>query len=260
MRMIHPAAWVGLFLNVVLAFMFFHALETMDLSALEMTQQEAWGELRMFLLETVRPFYLTLLLLQSVALFLIVFRVPFALGVAFICGLLTLPVGIVYMLGTLLTHCQMKYADFDSAPVNYARALHIFPSFISKKMRILAGVSFGAFALLVLMKNINMATTLLSLAIAGFYCALRAGKNHALALYDDGLALTPSLFSPTLVLPYSSITLATLQENETIRFEVNTPGGSRFLVWPLLAVAPERRREAIEELGAALHARGVPLQ
>ena len=260
MRMIHPAAWVGLFLNVVLAFMFFSALEALDLAALDLTQQEAWGDLKTFILEAIRPLYLALLLLQAAALFLIVFRLPFALALAMISGLLTMPVGAVYLLGCMLTHYRMKYAAFDAAPEGYARASHIFPAVVVKKVQLVAGASFTAFTVLILMNNLNVAATFFVLAAISLYCILRAGKHHALALYDDGLTVTPSLLSPTLLLSYSSITLATLHDNNTIQFEVNTPGGPRSLVWSLLTIAPEQRIEAIEELGAALDARGVPLQ
>ena len=260
MRMIHPAAWVGFLLNAVLAFMFFHALAVMDLTALEPAQREAWDELAAFILETVRPFYTFLLLIQALALALMVRRLPFALPLAIISGLLTIPVGFVYLLGSLLTHYRIRYADFPEALDGYAGARQIFPAVIQKKMRVLAGAGFIAFGVLFMMQNINMAASFLALALVGMYCALRAGKNHALALFHGGLALSPGLLAPTVMLPYSSITLATLHENETIQFEVSTPNGPRSLIWPLRTVDPEQRREAAIELGAALDAQGVPLQ
>jgi len=259
MRMIHPAAWAGLLLNAVLAFMFFQAIAVMDLGTLEPAQQEAWGEMKAIILDTIRPIYLALLLMQAVALALIVHEAPFALPLAIIGGLLTIPVGFVYLLGSLLTHYQVRYADFAVARMGYAGAYHIFPASALKKIRILTSASLIVFVLL-MVPNIQMAASFLALAVVGLYCSLRAGKNHALALYNEGLTLTPTLLAPTVMLPYSSITLATLHENETIQFEVNTPGGPRSLVWPLHTVDPEQRREAIEELGAALDARGVPLQ
>jgi len=110
------------------------------------------------------------------------------------------------------------------------------------------------------MQGLQVAASFFVLALVGLYCSLRAGKKHSLVLYHDSLTLTPTLLAPTLLLPYSSITLATLHENETIQFEVSTPSGPRSLVWSLQTVAPEQRREATIELGAALDAYGVPLQ
>jgi len=260
MRMIHPAAWVGLLLNTVLALMFFHAFAVMDLGALEPAQWEAWDELRAFILGTVRPIYLFLLLMQAIALALLVYRLPFALPIVFISGLLTIPVGFVYLLGSLLSYYRIRYADFPLAPEGYAGARHIFPAFILKKMQMLMSGGFIIFGVLLMLQNLNMAVSFLALALVGLYCFVRAGKNHALALYSEGLTLSPGLLAPTLMLPYSSITLATLHENETIQLEVSTPDGPRSLVWPLHTVAPGLRREAIEELGAALDARGIPLQ
>lgn len=264
MRMIHPAAWVGLFLNVILAFMFFQALATMDLSTMEAAHREAWWELQDFILGTIRPFYMTLLLLQAAALFLLLHRKPFALPLAFISGLLTVPVGFVYLMGCLLTHYQLKYAYFPPVPptlIGSVGARHIFPSGAARKMRLLTISASAAFAVLFLLGSYNLAATFFALSWVGLYCAMRAAKNHALVLYDDGLTLTPGLLSPALWLPYANITLATLYDNASIEFEVSAPGGPpQFLVWPLRTLDPAQSREAIEELGAALHARGVPLQ
>jgi hypothetical protein len=259
MRMIHPAAWFGLFLNAAFTFLFFQTIQNLDLAAFEGAQQDFWRELQAVMLE-MRSVYLAVLLAQAGALFLIVYRVSFAFVVALVSGVLTTPIGFVYLVGSMLTQYQVKYADFTSAPAVYGRARQIVPAFVLKRRRLFTGSSIAAFALFVFMKNFNMAASFFALGLVGMYCAARAGKNHALALHDDGLTLSPGLFAPSLLLPYSSITLATLHENQSIQFDVNTPGGPRSLVWSPFAVAPDQRREAVEELGAALDAHGVPLK
>ena len=260
MRMIHPAAWIGFLLNAALAFIFFHALGSMDPATLDATQQEAWGELQGFILGTIRPLYQFLLLVQVLALVLIVYRMPFALPLVVICGMLTIPIGFVYLLGSLLTHYRIRYADFAVAPAGSAGARHVFPAFVLKRVQTMTIAGFIACAVLLFLQSLQMAGSFFALALVGLYCSIRAGRNHALALNHDSLTLTPALLAPTLLLPYSSITLATLHANETIEFEVAMPGGPRSLVWPLQTVAPGQRREAIEELGATLDASGVPLQ
>lgn len=260
MRMIHPAAWVGLFLNAVLAFMLYQALEVTDDTLMDAASQEAWKEFSSFMLGTIRPVHLTLLLAQAVALGLMVLRVPFSLAVAFITAFLTIPGSFVYLLGCLLTHYRIQYAEFPVAPPGDAGAWRIFPSFVFRKMLLFTAISFALCIILLALGDFSFSVTFFAAALVGLYCAYRAKVHPALSLYTTHCMLTVGLLAPRLLIPYDSVTLAILHDNESIQFEIRTPGGTRTLVWPLLTVAPAQRRQAVEELGAALDAHGVPLQ
>jgi hypothetical protein len=89
---------------------------------------------------------------------------------------------------------------------------------------------------------------------------MRARRNHALALYDDYFTLPPGLLAPRILIPYSIVRLATLNDDQSVRFDLDMPKGLARLRWSLRNVAPGYRREALEELGAALSAHGVPLE
>jgi hypothetical protein len=54
--------------------------------------------------------------------------------------------------------------------------------------------------------------------------------------------------------------MATLCDDESIHFQKKTPDGVVVLVWSLRTVDPKERRNALEELGAALASHDVPLQ
>lgn len=260
MRIVHPIAWVGLFLNVALAFLLYNSLGGMDLAAMDEASRAAWEELSAILLHTVRPFHLALLLAQTAALGLMAMRVPFALGVAFIAAMLTIPGSFVYLLGCLLTHYRVKYADFAVAPAGYRGARHIFPAFALRKMQVFSLVNFSAGLFLVWRGDYMVSFTFFALTLVGLYCLYRARAIHALSLHGDHCTLNPGLFAPRLRISYADVELATLFENETIQFTIRTPDGRRSLLWPLQTVRPEQRRQAVEELGAELDACGVPLQ
>ena len=260
MRMIHPAAWGGLLLNGMLAFLLYHALENMDLSLMDAASQQAWGEFNQFMLETIRPFHLTLLLAQAAALFLMVLKVPFALFIAFVAASLTIPGSFVYLLGCLLTHYRIKYAEFHTAPPGYIGARFCFPSFALRKMRVFTIISALAFMMLLLMGDYSVSATFFAVALVGLYCVFRAKANNALSLHEEYLTLTVGLFTPRLLIPYNSIRLATLHNYDVIQLDVETSSGTHPVIWPLQAVEPRERRHAVEEMGAALDAHGVPLQ
>ena len=260
MRMIHPAAWAGLLLNGMLAFLLYHALQNMDLSQMDAASQQAWNEFNQVMFDTVRPVHMTLLLAQAGALLLMVLNVPFALFVAFASASLTIPGSFVYLLGCLLTHYRIKYAEFFTAPPGYAGALFCFPAHALKKMRVFTIASACAFVMLLLMGDYSIAATFFAVALVGLYCVFRAKANNALSLHEDYLTLTLGLFTPRLLIPYEAIQMATLYTNDSIQLDVETAAGRRSVVWPLQSVEPGERLQAVEEMGAALHTHGVPLQ
>ena len=261
MRIVHPAALVGLLLNVMLFFILYRTLESMELAVMDDASRAAWGEFNSLMLGTIRPFHMTLLFAQTAALVLMVMRVPFVpLVLAFIAAGLTLPGSLVYLIGCLLSHYRIKYAAFPVAPPAYQGASFIFPSFAVRKMRVFAAISFAAGLFLLWLGDYSFSVTFFAVSIVGVYCLYRAKAIHALSLHDRHLTLSPGLLAPKLLSPYDAVELATLFENGVIQFEIGTPGGTQRLVWPSQAVEPALRRQAIEELGSALGAHGVPLQ
>lgn len=260
MRNIHPAAVAGLLLNFVLAWMLFTTLGSFDLSLLEPQDRELMASL-LDAVYAIRPIYYGLLAVQALALGLIAMRIRLGLPLAVIAAFFMLPGSLVYLVGCTLSHYRGKYADFAVAPASvYDGALFVYRSAWAKKLRIATGVSIVLSVGCLLLGYLDFSLILFGVALAGFYCSVRAGKNHALALRDSALVLTPELFAPRLVIPYVQIEQATLLDTERIILDVETPAGPRRFPWLLRSLEPGERLAAIEELGAALAAHGVALR
>lgn len=264
MKSIHPAAWIGLLLNFFLSWVLFSALLGMDATALE-GDERALVEALIEAATAIKPLYYSMLAAQAVALGCIVSGLAFGLPLAVISGFLMLPASLVYLIGCALSHYRIKFAMFSAAPPGNQGAHFVFTSAALKKTRMLAIillVSAAACLLLSLGAGYNMLDVVLAflgMSMAGAYCMARAQKNPALSLYDSHLTLNPALFAPRLFLPYADIHQATLLDNGSIRFEIDSAKTRHILTWSLNAVAPEERRAALQELAAALTANGVAL-
>lgn len=271
MRFVHPAAWVGLLINLALAVLLYNGLEVMDLSGFEPEDREAWTAFIGFMLGTIRPFHYAMLLGQAAALLLIVLRAPFALPLALFTAALTIPGSFIYVIGALLTYYRFKYAGFASAPLSHPEGGRRFRSASLRKMYIFSTINGAASIILLVMGDLNFSVTFFGLVLVGLYCARRANKNSPLCLYRDSFTVSPGVLTPILHIPYADVETATLRDDKCIEFEIHPGGNLAFgeqrqeaaaqrLVWSVLTVEPEQRRQAVEELGAALEAHSVPLR
>lgn len=259
MRFIHPAALVGLFLNLALGLMFFSVMASVDLSALSDQDQDTL-EAVLEVLETVKTFYFVLLGLQALALGLIASRIRFGIHLALVAAFFMLPGSLVYGIGAMFSQDRVKYADVAIAPAKYTGAHYIFRAYATKKMYLFTGISTAFFLFMVMAGWGDVSLIFFGFALAGLYFAVRSAKHHALTLHDDYFTLSPGIFSRRLLVPYSSVGLATLFDDETIRFSFPLGSCPAILMWSLRTVDPKERRFALEELGAALAAHGVQLQ
>lgn len=259
MRHIHPAAWVGLLLNFGLTIYTFSTLGSLDLSGLEGQDKEMVEAVITAVME-VQPLYYVMLAGQAVALGLIVTGLGFGLGLAALAAFFFMPpLNMIYLIGCALTHFRIKYAAFRKAPQGRAGAHFTFPAFALKMARVLTGALLLSALISMFIGLYDIGVIFFSLGLGGIYCVLRAAKNHALSLYDDFFTLTPGLLAERLLIPYNEVRKATLNEDESILFEVEGPAGAQALAWSLRSLWPEDRRAGLEELAAALTARDVPL-
>lgn len=265
MRNIHPAALIGLLLNFILAYLLFAALLGLDVSGLEPADQELFEALSLAVAE-VRPIFYALLAAQAVALGLIGAGIGTGLGLAMAAGFFMLPGSLIYLLGCALSYYNVKYAAFRKAPLNYAGAHFLFPGANMIKTRILTMALLLSAGLCLLTgyatgyNTYDMMFIMLGLALAGAYCMARARRQAALGLYDQHLTLCPALFASPILLPYKDIAGAQLRDDGGIVFDLKGGNGPGRLVWQSTAVLPAQRRQALEELGAALTASGVALR
>ncbi len=260
MRNVHPAALAGVLLNFALAWMLFAALANFDMSLLRPEDQETMRAV-IEAVQAVKPVYYGLLALQLIALAFIVLRVRFGLGLAAVAAFFMLPGSLIYIIGCALTYYRVRYDGF-SAPDKkdpYGGALFVYPSAWAPKARIATGVAMLSSLGALLLGYHDIALVLFGVSLAGFYCAFRAGRHHALALLRDAFVIVPDLFAPRLAVAYRDVREATLLDDKII-FDLETPGGARQLAWGLRSLDVRERNEAVEELGAALAAHHVSLR
>lgn len=255
---LHPAAWIGFLLNCLVAFFFMSAIAAIDPSLFSEDEQLMLGVL-LEQADSLRVIFYVVLAMQAVALGMLATRVPFGLALACLGSVLMLPGSLLYLIGCLLSHYRNKYLDFTPAPSNYSGALFRFSSAFAPKMRITASVAIALSFLAVLTGWVNAAAVCFGVSIAAFYFAIRTRRMPPLTLFDKHLTLTPGLFASSLLIPYSSIRVATLMPNESIVFTVESEARERPLTWSLLSVAAPERREALEALGKILSENGVTL-
>lgn len=259
MRNVHPAALVGVLLNFVLAWMLFAALANFDMSLLSPEDQETMQAI-IDAVYAIKPVYYALLALQVLALAFIALRVRFGLGLAAIAAFFMLPGSLIYIIGCALTYYRVRYDAFATASKNpYGDALFVYPSSWAPKARIGTGIAMLASLGGLLLGYHDIALILFGVSLAGFYCAIRAGRHHALALLRDAFVIVPELFAPRLSVPYRDVREATLS-GDTIVFDLETPGGARQLAWNLRGLETRERYAAVEELGTALAAHHVSLR
>lgn len=256
---LHPAAWIGFFLNCLVAFLFVSALTGIDLSLFSEEEQAILG-LVLEKADAIRMIFFAVLAAQAIALGLLATRSPFGLVLAVLGALLMLPGSLFYLIGCLLTHYRNKLLDFAPAPPIYAQARASFASAYAPKMRIISSVSIAVSFLAIYAGWMNAAAICFGVSLAGLYFAVRTRKLPPLAVFDQYFTLTPGIFATGVLVPYNSVKLATLKPDQSITFQVETEKGARALVWSLQSVIAAERREALEELGKALSSHGVPLE
>lgn len=240
-------------------YVLFSSLAVLDLSALSEEDRQVMS----LLADTLfgfRYFYYGVLAMQALALVLLAGRIPFALGLAILSAIFMLPGSLVYLIGCALTNAQNRYSGFEKASPEYAGARYTFASANAPKMRVMAAVSLGISFLCLFSGWLNLAVIAFGFSLAALYVALRSRRYHALSLHADHFTLTPGLFAVPLRVPYNAVRLASLHDDESIHFTVQLSQGETLLVWSLRSVVPDSRRSALEELGAALNAHGVPMQ
>ncbi len=254
MRLLHPAAWAGFFLNCALVLILFATLNEALLAELD-AQERAVMEL----MQSLRPIVFGILVIQALGLALIAMRFGAGLVVACIGGALMLPAGVVFIVGCVLSHYNIRYFRFFPAPSGYAGARAIFRTAYARRFWIMFGVGAALAFLLFNTGLANFAFLILAFACTAMYLAFRVTTQHPLVLFDTHLTIVPAVMARRVVLPYQAIRAATMFADSSIRFDVDTADGTHSLSWSLNSVEEQSRRAALEALATALTANNVPL-
>ena len=254
MRFIHPATWAGIFFNCFLIYVLFSAFNNLDISTIPPSERAL-----IEMVQSARPILFLMLVAQVVAIALIASRFAAGLVLAGISAFFMMPASILYLMGCLLSHFNWKYDAFAAAPKGYAGAIRQFRAVAARNMWYATAASMGLCFVTFAGGMIDLAAIFLSTGIASIYMAMRSGEAHALSLHETYIIIVPALLAKRILVPYDTVNKAALLADETIIFEVRTGTGTYPLTWSLRSVEPASRREALEELGAALTAHNVPL-
>jgi hypothetical protein len=261
MRNLHPAAWVGLLFNLAMGWLVFAGVNALDISTLP-EPDRATAETFIQAVSAVRPLFFGLLLLQALALALIASGRGYGLIPAALASFLMLPCSLPYMIGSLLSHGRVVYADYRTVPAAArAQALFVFRSaYLSKARALTAIFTLATFACYALLHSPDLMLIGAGLAATGAYCMLRAGRHPALSLHDDYFIFSPAFFAPLIAAKYKEIEEARLEDTNAITFRLSTEAGTRALRWHLRNLDRRDKKEAVTELGAALEMHRVPLR
>lgn len=254
MKILHPAAIGGLLLNALIVFLVIMGANSVDPADLGMDSQ-------MFadLMGALRPILILLLLTQGTALLLLTRGMLLGLIMGCVAGAFMLPIGLVFILGCVLSYYNVKYQDFATPKAGYQGARRVFRSGLAFPFwmasagcgLLMLTTSYTGFA--------NLSVSFCGFALGLAYLAFRVSALAPLALFQDYFTITPSPVARRIALPYEHMLRATLYDNGGIQFDVQTPRGERSLVWSLNLVRKEERRDALEALGKTLAEHNVPL-
>jgi hypothetical protein len=271
MRIVHPAAWLGLCINL-----FFVAALVFSINHLPVEEfEKLFGEIdRGEFISLMQRMLFLLVSLQALALFLfdikafvnVLVRTPsllflrrMALALALFAGFFMLPCSAAYMLGVALTYANIELALFEDAYNLAPTAGEAFPSSRIRNMR-LAG--YGCFAVAAMTAAVGMLeVTLFGIAAGGvlIWLAKRVYRRPPLVVHQDGLALMSTAMSKYIFLPYADMVSATLRDNATICFSMRVGNMDREYVWPLAAIESRFRQQAVELVADTLAENHVEL-
>lgn len=255
MRFIHPAAIAGLLLNAGLLFLLFNTLGSLDMTQFTEQEQEV-----LQMVSGLQGLLFTLVGLQALALVLIEFRIPGGIILAALASFFMMPIGIIYLMGSMFSQYNARFADFPRHKRTPFKPRASFRSSQTMPLGV-AGVAAalgGSF--LVSQGTTDLSAIAFCSGFALLYMSLRTVLMPPLVFYDDYLAVVPVLMAAPVALAYAKIQKATLRPDQTVIFSMNLgEGKERDLQWRLATVLPAEREEALKLLADVLRGHDVPL-
>lgn len=176
-------------------------------------------------------------------------------------GIVFLPVGLIGMLGCLLSREKIIRSAFPAVSAASRETPFYSCEFVEERLLtwgLLAFAVFGIIAGLVRYAIPRTALVLLFVVLFRFMQSVRRGRQHAVALYGDRLECIVSVWSSEPVcIPYSRIRAAE-RRGSTMRLSLDaTDGWPARASIPLLLVRSEQRDEARSALAAKMRELGV---
>lgn len=197
---IHWLVWAGLVFNLGLTGLILYFSQNSDLD-----YQTA------DLLGLIKPFVYGGTIVELLAVVLFAVRVPAAVGVGWIGGLCTMPLGFFFAEGCTVTYQKRKYAALVQAVPTGAPEKVFDIAGMNKSPLVGVVIIAAGFFLSFLMEEgagggaLNNGYFIIILGLLFLVRSLRLQRAVAFATYEDCFAVTPNWWAGTYVLSYGSI-------------------------------------------------------
>ncbi|MFD0707519.1 hypothetical protein [Photorhabdus akhurstii] len=217
MKKLSMVMWLGLIINLIAVGGFFYYLQLQQASpnGLDYQEQEALKEFY-----PIAQLIAIAIAIQMVSVLFLFVHKKLALFLAMLSGLITLPLGCVYIIGFLMSYNNLRFAELPLFNSVNTKQLSPYLHFRQERFYIVA-VILGVAAVVQFSITASMAILLVVAAIVSAFNGIRLTNRPVLGIYGDQLVITPSLFSKTYQVGCEQVAMKKKGE-KTISFIIQT--------------------------------------
>ncbi|MBS9435506.1 hypothetical protein [Photorhabdus hainanensis] len=217
MKKLSMVMWLGLIINLIAVGGFFYYLQLQQASpnGLDYQEQEALKEFY-----PIAQLIAIAIAIQMVSVLFLFVHKKLALFLAMLSGLVTLPLGCVYIIGFLMSYNNLRFAELPLFNSVNTKQLSPYLHFRQERFYIVA-VILGVAAVVQFSITASMAILLVVAAIVSAFNGIRLTNRPVLGIYGDQLVITPSLFSKTYQVGCEQVAMEKKGE-KTISFIIQT--------------------------------------
>ncbi|KAA1183149.1 hypothetical protein [Photorhabdus heterorhabditis] len=217
MKKLSITIWLGLIINLIFLWVIFYCAQLWQTTPDSLTNEEK-TIFEMFSVITM-PMAISIGM-QAISVLLLFFHRKLALFLAVLSSFITLPWGLVYIIGFIFSYNNFRFAEFQLFNLENRKQLSFYVSFRSGYFYLMAGVLtlLGIFQLIM---GVSMGGMLIGVAIVSLFNGIRLTNRPVLGIYGDQLVITPSPFSKTYQVSSKQVTMKKKGKN-TISFLIQT--------------------------------------
>ncbi|MCC8457438.1 hypothetical protein [Photorhabdus aegyptia] len=202
MKKLNMVLWLGLIIDLIAIGGFFYYLQLQQASpnGLDYQEQEALKEFY-----PIAQLIAIAIAIQMVSVLFLFVHKKLALFLAMLSGLITLPLGCVYIIGFLMSYNNLRFAELPLFNSVNKKQLSPYLHFRQERFYIVA-VILGVAAIIQLSAEVSMGyigyeapmgKVLAGAAIVSAFNGIRLAFRPVLGIYGNQLVITPSAFSKT---------------------------------------------------------------
>ncbi|EYU14886.1 hypothetical protein [Photorhabdus aegyptia] len=217
MKKLSIILWLGLIIDLIAIGGFFYYLQLQQATqnGLNYQDQETLKELY-----PIAQLIAIAIAIQMVSVLFLFVHKKLALFLAMLSGLITLPLGCVYIIGFLMSYNNLRFAELPLFNSVNKKQLSPCLHFRQERFYIVA-VILGVAAVVQFSITASMAILLVVAAIVSAFNGIRLTNRPVLGIYGDQLVITPSLFSKTYQVGCEQVAMKKKGE-KTISFIIQT--------------------------------------